>query len=61
MGFLTGLLKTVVNVAAAPIAIVADVVKVANGDEPDTTTSVLGNTSTELTNSIEDLVEGDLV
>lgn len=51
MGLLGGLISGVVKTVTAPIAVVKDVIDVAQGEMPT-------NTAEQLTSAIEDVVEG---
>lgn len=51
MGLLGGLFSSVVKVATTPIAVIKDVVDVAQGEMPT-------NTANQLISAVEDVVEG---
>ncbi len=55
MGFLTNMLSSVVKVALTPVAVAADVVKVATGNEPNTTKDVLKSSVEDIKDAMDDL------
>lgn len=60
MGFFSEILGSVVKVALTPVAIVKDVVNVANGNEINATTNLLQDAVDGVVNSLDNLVEGEL-
>lgn len=61
MGFLTGLFKAAVNVVTVPVAVVADVVKTLEGEEPDYTEKTVSSVGKNLSDAVEDLVDGEII
>ena len=60
MGFLTNMFSSAVKVALTPVAIAADVVKVATGNEPNTTKDVLKSAVEDAEDGMDDLMgEGE--
>ena len=58
MGFLTSIFSTAVKVVVSPIAVVKDVV---DGDlSMGTTSNILGSATDSLSDSVDDLLNGDL-
>ena len=57
MGFLGNLVSSVVKVAITPVAVVADVVKVAVGVEPETTKDLLNSAMDDLSEAGDDIFE----
>ena len=55
MGFLTNMISSVVKVAITPVAVVADVAKVATGNEPNTTKDVLKSAAKDAEDAMDDL------
>jgi len=55
MGFLTNMFSSVVKVAITPVAIAVDVVKVATGNEPNTTKDVLKSAVSDAEEGMDDL------
>jgi len=56
MGFLTNMFSSVVKVALTPVAVVADVAKVATGNEPDTTKGLLRSAVNDVEDGMDALI-----
>lgn len=56
MGFLGNILGAGIKVALTPIAIVADVVDIAEGEAPTTTVSLLASAVDDVIDAADDLV-----
>ena len=54
MGFFSNIISATVKVALTPVAIAADVVKVATGQEADTTKDLLRSAGKDAENAIDD-------
>ena len=54
MGFFSNIISATVKVVLTPIAIVADAVKVATGQEADTTKDLLRSAGKDAENAIDD-------
>lgn len=59
MGFFGNLVGAIVKTALTPIAIVKDVVEVTVGGEADNTSNLVENIVEDISQSIEDLSDGD--
>ena len=59
MGFFTNLISAAVNVTLTPVAIVADVAKVATGNDADTTKKLLESAQDDVAEAGDDLTEGN--
>jgi len=55
MGFLSSLISATVKVAISPVAIVADAVKVATGNEPDTIKDLLESAGEDASDALDHL------
>lgn len=56
MGFLGNILSAGIKVVTAPIAVVADVIDVANGEKPENTANQLGSAVEDVVKGIDELV-----
>lgn len=56
MGLLGSLLKATVKTALTPIAVVKDVVDVANGDTPVSTATLIGGAVNDIADGIDSLI-----
>lgn len=54
MGFFSNIISSAVKVALTPVAVVVDVVKVATGQEPDTTKELLESAGEDLSDAVDD-------
>ncbi len=61
MGFLSGIISATIKTALTPIAIVKDAVNVVVGEEADSTKSLLESASDDVSDSIDDLGDGDFL
>lgn len=61
MGFLSNLVSSAVKTALTPVAIVKDAVNLATGDDATATSNLLESAAEDLTDSVDDLTEGDLL
>ena len=61
MGFLGGIISSVVKVALTPLAVVVDAVKVCNSDEPDTTKDLLESAGDDVSEAVDDLGNMDIL
>lgn len=59
MGFFSKFFTAAVKIAITPVAVAADVVKVATGDKPDTTEALLKSAGEDLEDAGDDLAEGN--
>jgi len=57
MGFLSSIISATVKVAISPVAIVADAVKVATGNEPDTTKDLLESAGEDASDALDDIFD----
>lgn len=57
MGFFSNLISATVKTVIAPVAIVVDVVKVAKGEEPNTTKDLLRSAGNDVSDAIDDADE----
>lgn len=55
MGFFSNILSSAVKTVISPVAIVADVVKVAVGVEPDTTKNLLSSAGDDFDDAIDNI------
>ena len=60
MGFFGSLVGAVVKVATTPVAVAADVAKVATGQEPDTTKELVEDAVEDVADAMDDLCDGNL-
>jgi len=58
MGFFSSIISSAVKVAISPVAVVADVVKVATGNEADTTKNLLESAGEDVSDAIDDITGG---
>lgn len=58
MGFLGSLISSAVKVVVSPIAIVSDI---ANGGETSNTAEILGSAVEDAADSVDSLIEGDIL
>jgi hypothetical protein len=61
MGFLSGLVSSVVKTVISPVAVVKDVVNVATGEEPNATKDLLESAGDDIKQAADDAAEGDLI
>ncbi len=57
MGFFSNLISATVKTVITPVAIVVDVVKVAKGEEPNTTKDLLRSAGNDVSDAIDDADE----
>lgn len=60
MGFFSNLVSATVKTVLTPIAVASDVVKVATGNEADTTKNLLESAKDDARDAFEDLGDGKL-
>jgi len=60
MGFFSEIIGATVKTALTPISIVADVVEVATGNEPENTKKLVKSTVKSIGKSMDDLCDGEL-
>lgn len=60
MGFFSNIISATVKTVLTPVAITADVVKVATGSKPETTKNLLESAKEDASEAIEDLGDGEL-
>ena len=60
MGFFSSMIGSVVKVAITPVAIAADVVKVATGNDADTTKNLIQSSVEDVQDAMDSLTDGDL-
>lgn len=60
MGFLSSMIGSVVKVAITPVAIASDVVKVATGNDADTTQNLIQSSVEDVQDAMDSLGDGDL-
>lgn len=56
MGFLGSILSAGIKVVTAPVAVVADIVDVADGEKPVNTVTQLGSAAEDVVEAVNDLV-----
>lgn len=61
MSFFGNVFSAVVKTALTPIAVVKDVVNVATGQDVDATKKLLEEAGNDAKNSVDDLVDGDVI
>jgi hypothetical protein len=61
MGFLSGMFSAVVKIALTPVAIVKDAVNVVIGEEADATISLLESAAEDVSDSVDDLGDGEML
>lgn len=61
MGFLSGMFNAVVKTALTPVAIVKDVVNIVTDEEVSATESLINSAVKDVTKSIDDLGDGELL
>jgi hypothetical protein len=61
MGFLTGILSSVVKVALTPVAVVKDVVNVVTDEKADATKKLLESAAEDAEKAVDDLTEGEAI
>lgn len=60
MGFFSNIISATVKVALTPVAIVKDVVKVVQEEEPDTTKELLDSAKDDAEEAADNLADGDM-
>jgi len=60
MGFFGNIIGSVVKVALTPVAVIADVVKVATDQEADTTKDLITDAVDDAGEAMDDLCDGEL-
>ena len=58
MGFFSNILSATVKVVLTPVAIVADVVSIVKGDEPDNTKNLLKSAGDDFDDAIDEATGG---
>jgi len=58
MGFFSSIISSAVKIAISPVAVVVDVVKVATGNEADTTKNLLESAGEDASDAIDDITGG---
>lgn len=61
MGFFSNLLSGVVKSIITPVAIVVDVVDIAQGEEPNNTSNLTESAIEDLKQAVDDLTDGDIL
>lgn len=61
MGFLSNIFTATVKTALTPVAIVKDMVNIANGEEVEATTNLLESATDDVIDGFEDLGDGNLL
>ena len=58
MGFFSSIISSAVKVAISPVAVVVDVVKVATGNDTNTTKNLLESAGEDASDAIDDITGG---
>lgn len=58
MGFFSDILSATVKVVLTPVAVVADVVKVVKGEDPDTTKHLLKSAGEDFDDAVDEITGG---
>ena len=61
MGFFSKIISATVKTALTPVAIVADAVKVVVDEKPNTTKKLLESASDDISDSVDDLGDGNIL
>jgi DNA-binding protein YbaB len=61
MGFISNIISAAVKTALTPVAVTVDAVKLATGEDADTTSDLLTSAAENVTTAVEDLTEGEII
>jgi hypothetical protein len=61
MSLFSNLISATIKTALAPVAIIADVVHVINGEEPTSTIDMIASATEDVKDGISQGIEGDIV
>jgi DNA-binding protein YbaB len=61
MGFFSNIISAAVKTALTPVAVTVDAVKLATGEDADTTSDLLTSAAENVTTAVEDLTEGEII